>query len=228
MSGLMGSIKYSCVLFDLDGTLVDAIADIAAAMNHALVKHGYPPLDADRYRPLVGNGIRRLAYDALPEDARSDSLAALIAGEAQLYYTDHPADYSTPYPGILSLLSELKRLKVKTAVLSNKPDTVTQLVIARLFTAGLFDCVMGERPGVARKPDPESSWEVLATMDRTPRQTMFVGDSEVDMETARNIGCLPVGVSWGFRPAQTIRKAGAALIIDRPKEILSIVADGAI
>lgn len=219
----MSILKYSCVLFDLDGTLVDTIADIAAAMNHALVKHGYPPLDADRYRPLVGNGIRRLACDALPEGAKSDSLAAVVSGEASQYYADHPADYSAPYPGIIPLLNELKRLNVKTAVLSNKPDTVTQLVIARLFTSGLFDCVVGEMPGVARKPDPESSWEILAALDRTPRQTMLAGDSEVDMETARNIGCLPVGVSWGFRPVETIRKAGAALIIDRPKEILSIV-----
>ncbi|MDR1469945.1 MAG: HAD family hydrolase [Spirochaetaceae bacterium] len=219
----MSILKYSCVLFDLDGTLVDTIADIAAAMNHALAKHGFPPLDADRYRPLVGNGIRRLAYDALPEDAKSDSRAAIISGDAAQYYADHPADHSAPYPGIIPLLNELKRLKVKTAVLSNKPDTVTQLVIARLFTAGLFDCIAGERPGVARKPDPESSWEALAAMDRTPRQTMFAGDSEVDMETAKNIGCLPVGVDWGFRPVETIRKAGAALIIGRPQEILSIV-----
>jgi phosphoglycolate phosphatase len=222
----MSGLAYSCVLFDLDGTLADTIADIACAMNHALTKHGFSPLDTDRYRPLVGNGIRRLAYDALPRDAASDSRAAVIAGEAARYYAEHPADYTSPYPGIIHLLSELKRLKVKTAVLSNKPDAVTQLVIAKLFTADLFDYVAGERPGVARKPDPQSSWEALAAMDRTPRQTMLVGDSEVDIETAKNIGCLPVGVSWGFCLVEKIRKAGVALIVNRPKEILSIVLDG--
>ncbi|MDR1096477.1 MAG: HAD family hydrolase [Spirochaetaceae bacterium] len=219
----MSSLKYSCVLFDLDGTLVDTIADIAAAMNHALVKYGYPARDEKTYRRFVGNGIRRLAYDMLPETEKNDSLAAVVSGEALRYYAEHPADYARPYPGITAVISELKRQKVKTAVLSNKPDEIAQLVIAKLFNAELFDCVTGERPGVARKPDPESSWEILAVMDRTPRQTMLAGDSEVDMETAKNIGCLPVGVSWGFRSVDIIEKAGAALIINRPEEILQLV-----
>jgi phosphoglycolate phosphatase len=218
----MSTLKYSCVLFDLDGTLADTITDIAAAMNHALAKYGYPMRDEKTYRLLVGNGIRRLAYDALPETARNESLAAIVSGEALRYYEEHPADYAKPYPGIAAVISELKRQKVKTAVLSNKPDEITRLLIAKLFNADLFDCVTGERPGIARKPDPESSWELLALMDRTPRQTMLVGDSEVDMETAKNIGCLPVGVSWGFRTADIIEKAGAALIINRPEEILPI------
>jgi phosphoglycolate phosphatase len=218
----MSILKYSCVLFDLDGTLVDTLADIAAAMNHALAKHGFPPLEPSRYRSIVGNGIQRLAYDALPESEKNDSLAAVVSGEARQYYAEHPADYAKPYPGIAEVLAELKRRQVKTAVLSNKPDEITRLVIAKLFNAGLFDCVTGEQPGVARKPDPESSWELLALMDRTPRQTMFVGDSEIDMETAKNIGCLPVGVRWGFRTADQIEKAGAALIIHHPEEILHI------
>jgi phosphoglycolate phosphatase len=220
---MMGALKYSCVLFDLDGTLVDTIADIAAAMNHALAKYGYPTLEEDAYRLIVGNGIRRLAYDALPETEKNDSLAAIVSGEALRYYADHPVDYAKPYPGIAAVVGELKRQKVKTAVLSNKPDEVTRLVIAKLFSADLFDCVTGERPGIARKPDPESSWELLAIMDRTPRQTMLVGDSEVDMETAKNIGCLPVGVRWGFRTVETIKKAGASVIVDKPEEILHIV-----
>jgi phosphoglycolate phosphatase len=219
----MGLLKYSCVLFDLDGTLVDTIADIAAAMNYALVKYGYPAHDEAAYRHIVGKGIRRLAYDALPETVKNDSLAAIVAGEALRYYAEHPADYAKAYPGVATVISELKRQKVKTAVLSNKPDEIAQMVIAKLFNAELFDCVTGERPGMARKPDPESSWELLAVMDRTPRQTMFVGDSEIDMETAQNIGCLPVGVSWGFRSPDIIEKAGAAFIINRPEEILQIV-----
>jgi phosphoglycolate phosphatase len=220
---MMSSLKYSCVLFDLDGTLVDTIADIAAAMNHALAKYGYPARDENAYRRFVGNGIRRLAYDMLPEPEKNDSLAAIVSGEALRYYAEHPADYAKPYPGVAAVINELKRQKVKTAVLSNKPDEVTQLVIAKLFNAELFDCVTGERPGVARKPDPESSWELLAVMDRTPRQTMLIGDSEVDMETAKNIGCLPVGVSWGFRSVDIIEKAGAALVINRPEEIPQLV-----
>jgi phosphoglycolate phosphatase len=219
----MGLLKYSCVLFDLDGTLVDTIADIAAAMNYALVKYGYPAHDEAAYRHIVGKGIRRLAYDALPETVKNDSLAAIVAGESLRYYAEHPADYAKAYPGVATVISELKRQKVKTAVLSNKPDEIAQMVIAKLFNAELFDCVTGERPGVARKPDPESSWELLAVMDRTPRQTMLVGDSEIDMETAQNIGCLPVGVSWGFRSPDIIEKAGAAFIINRPEEILQIV-----
>jgi phosphoglycolate phosphatase len=216
-------LKYSCVLFDLDGTLVDTIADIAAAMNHALSTYGYPTLEEDAYRPLVGNGIRRLARDALPEIEKNDSLSAIVSGEALRYYAEHPADYAKPYPGIAAVISELKRHKVKMAVLSNKSDEVTRLVIAKLFNTDLFDCVTGERPGIARKPDPESSWELLALMDRTPRQTMLVGDSEVDMETAKNIGCLPVGVRWGYRAVEILKKAGASVVVNKPEEILPIV-----
>jgi phosphoglycolate phosphatase len=219
----MSSLTYSCVIFDLDGTLVNTIADIAAAMNHALVKHGYPAAAIESYRPLIGNGIRRLAYDVLPDDAKSETLAATLSDEAVQYYAEQPVDYAKPYSGIIPAINELRRLKVKTAVLSNKPDTVTRLIIAKLFTADSFDYVTGERPGIARKPDPESSWEILAAIDRTPRQTMFAGDSEIDMETAKNIGCLPVGVSWGFRSAETIKKAGAAFVIHHPDDILRIV-----
>ena len=217
------NLKYRCVLFDLDGTLVDTIEDIAQAMNYALENHGFPPLTAADYRPLVGNGIRRLAYDAMPAGVRNESRAAIISADAARFYAEHPVDRSRPYPGIVELVGELKRLAVKTAVLSNKPDSVTRLVIDRLFTAGMFDEVAGERPGIARKPDPASSWEILSALDRTPRQTILAGDSEVDMETARNIGCLPVGVSWGFRPVERIQNAGAALIVDSPDGILRIV-----
>jgi phosphoglycolate phosphatase len=216
-------MSYSCVFFDLDGTLVDTIEDIAAAMNHAMAKHGFPPLRPEDYVPIVGNGVRRLAFDALPEDLRSESLASVLALDSAAYYVEHPVVFAKPYPGIQKLLAELKQKKIKTAVLSNKLDIATQLVIDALFPAGTFNAVAGERKDRPRKPDPGPAWEMLSSIDRTPRQTIFVGDSEVDIETAINIGCLPVGVSWGYRDVSVIVGAGAARVINKPAELLEVI-----
>ncbi|MDR2177339.1 MAG: HAD family hydrolase [Treponema sp.] len=216
-------MKYRCVLFDLDGTLVDTIADIALSMNRALEESGFSPRDPGEYPALVGRGIRKLALDSLPEKERNEENAALVAAAAARFYQERPVVHSKPYPGIPVLLSELARRKIHTAVLSNKPDPVTGMVIARLFPAGSFDIVRGEIPGVPRKPDPGAAWDILAQLGRAPHEAILAGDSEVDMETARNTGCFPLGVSWGFRSRQVLEDAGAALIINEPLELLRLL-----
>jgi phosphoglycolate phosphatase len=216
-------MKYRCVIFDLDGTLVDTLEDIAASMNRALEGHGFPPLPVEAYKKIVGWGIKRLALGALPEPDRNEETAARIAGEAQQFYAEKPLVYSRPYPGMGDLAAELRRRKVRIAVLSNKPDPVAQLVVSGLFPRGTFDLVQGEVLGLPRKPDPSGAWELLVQLEHTPRETIFMGDSEIDMETAHNIGCFPLGVSWGFRPRETLEKAGAARIIDRPAELLDML-----
>jgi phosphoglycolate phosphatase len=120
-------------------------------------------------------------------------------------------------------MTELRRRKIRTAVLSNKPDPVSRLVVEGSFPRGLFDLVQGEIPGLPRKPDPSGAWEILVQLDRTPRETILVGDSEIDIETAVNTGCFPLGVSWGFRPRETLEKAGAARIIGKPEELLELL-----
>ena len=213
-------LKHTGVIFDLDGTMVDTLGDVAASMNKALCRRGFPELQNDEYRDKVGWGIRRLAFLCLPENVRSEELAAQVAGEAADFYAESPLVYSRPYPGIPELLGILKQKKVKTAVLTNKPDMVAQKVIAGLFPPGTFDYVRGEIFGEPRKPDPACVWELLAELDRTPAQIIFMGDSEIDMETALSSGCFPLGVSWGYRSREDILNAGSRRIIDEPEELL--------
>ena len=215
--------KYTGVIFDLDGTLVDTLEDIAASMNHAMKTRGFPALAAEAYRDKVGWGIKRLAYLALPEEARSEEIAAELAACASAYYAEHPLVKSKVYPGIAELIAALVRKKVKTVVLTNKPDPAAQRVIAGLFAPGTFSIVQGEIIGKPRKPDPACVWDLLIELDITPANAIFVGDSQVDMETAVSSGCFPLGVSWGYRSVKTIESAGARRIIDKPEELLELL-----
>jgi phosphoglycolate phosphatase len=237
-------MKYRCVIFDLDGTLVNTIGDIADSMNRALALHGFPEIPAEEYKKIVGWGIKKLAWAALPVELRAqpggeplptnstlvnqtvaEAIAAraeAVAADAVKFYAEKPLVHSKPYPGIPELLAELKRKKVRCAVLTNKPDPVARLVVEGLFP-GIFDCIRGDMQGAPRKPDPACVWEILVELGCTPAETVFVGDSEIDMETARNTGSFPLGVSWGYRPRETLEAAKAALIIDSPEEFLSLL-----
>ena len=216
-------LKYKGVIFDLDGTLVDTLDDIAASMNRALKTRGFPEHPAENYKSKVGWGIKRLALLSLPEGARSEKTAALVAADAAIFYAEAPLVHSRPYPGILDIISALKQKNVKTAVLTNKPDPVAQKVISGLFPPFSFEEVLGEREGMKRKPDPSSTWELIVGMGITPRDTIFVGDSEIDMETALAASCHALGVSWGYRPLEVLEKAGAQRIIHKPGELLEIL-----
>jgi phosphoglycolate phosphatase len=215
-------MKYSCVLFDLDGTLVDTLDDIGDAMNNALSKHGYEQLSTSEYQPLVGWGIKKLAFLAMPEEIRTEEKAAMLAADAASYYSQHPLVKSKAYPGMVELVSELKQLKVSTAVITNKPDPVARMVVEGLYP-GLFDLIQGAKPGVPLKPDPQAVWDILIKLDKTPREIIIAGDSEVDIETAINVGCFPLGVSWGYREASALEAAGAVRIIDKAEELLELL-----
>ena len=222
-------MKHRCVIFDCDGTLVDTLEDIAAAMNQALAMHGFPPAPLEKYRDMVGWGIVRLAELALPENARAAETVEAVAASAKMLMDGQPPDQclSKSYPGIRELVAELSQMKkIKTAVISNKPDSVLRRLMGDLFGPGAFDAVCGLAPGIPAKPDPHAVWELLAEFGASPHDAIFVGDSEIDMETARNAGCYPLGVSWGFRSRATLEKAGAARIIDRPDEIWELITGG--
>ena len=227
-------MRFKCIIFDLDGTLVDTIGDIAAAMNHALEEGGFPTLSREQYAKIVGNGLRTLASKALPPEARDEKTVDAAYRSALGFYRGHPADFSQPYPGIPELLAELRgkrtfgsadrRSAVKTAVLSNKADHLTQMVIGKFFPPYTFDLVIGERPGIPRKPDPASTWELITELDGSPRETLFVGDSEVDAATAQAAECSFLGVSWGFRSRAALEAAGASRIIDNPAELWELLS----
>jgi len=218
-------MKYRCVIFDCDGTLVDTLQDIAAEMNMALVENGFPPVALENYRDIVGWGIIRLAELALPKAARTKETIRLVSNCARKLMEEQPFEesLSKPYPGIPELLAELKDRKIKTAVLSNKPDSVLRRIIGELFPHHSFNSVCGLRPDSPPKPDPSSVWELLADMGLNPHEAVILGDSEIDMETARNAGCYPLGVSWGFRSRATLEAAGAARIINTPAEFLNLL-----
>jgi phosphoglycolate phosphatase len=217
----INGMKYRCVIFDCDGTLVDTLEDIAAAMNQALIAHKFSPVPLLNYRDMVGWGIIRLATLALPEEARKEETIQSVSNYAKQLMEDQPLEksLSKPYTGIQELLAELARRKISTGVLSNKPDSVLRRMMAHLFPQHSFNSICGLRPGVVPKPDPSSVWEILADLNRNPHETIFAGDSEIDIETARNAGCYPLGVSWGFRSRKTLETAGAARIIDTPEDL---------
>jgi phosphoglycolate phosphatase len=216
-------MKHRGVIFDLDGTLADTLQDIAASMNKALELHGFPVLEMEAYKDKVGWGIRHLAFLCLQAGGVKDDLeknAELAAADAIRFYTEEPVVKTVAYPGIPELVAELRRKKVKTAVLTNKNDPTAQLVISRLFPVNSFNIVRGEVSGSPHKPDPGCVWDLLVEMDLNPADVIFAGDSEVDIETAVSSGCFPLGVSWGYRSRQVIIDAGARCVIDKPEELL--------
>ena len=215
--------KYKGVIFDLDGTLVDTLGDIAASMNRALKLRGFPELPVEDFRGKVGWGIKRLAFLSLPETDRQQEIADMVAADAARFYAETPLVHSRPYPGILELTGALAGKKIKTAVLTNKPDPVAQKVIAGIFPLSTFLTVQGETAGKARKPDPACVWELLVEFDLVPSDVILMGDSEIDMETALASGCYPLGVSWGYRSTEIIMKAGARRIIEKPEELLELL-----
>jgi len=215
--------KYKAVIFDMDGTLVDTLEDIAASMNKALKFMGFPELPVKEYLDKVGWGTERLAFLSLPEKERQKETAARLAAQMSLFYAEAPLVYTKPYPGIPELVSALKQRRIKLAILTNKTDPVAQKVASGLFPPGSFDLVQGGAPGRPLKPDPESVWELLVELDLAPSDSIFAGDSEVDIETAVSSGCFPLGVSWGYRSRETITNAGARLIIEKPDELLNLI-----
>jgi GTPase len=210
-------------LFDLDGTLVDSLADIAAAMNEALVEAGLPSHPPDAYRRFVGDGVDALARRAAPGLEGDDGRRSALVARYQAIYEGRLTVATQPYPGVPELVASLRARGLPLAVLSNKPDAATVKLVAALFAAGSFVAARGQRPGVPRKPDPRAALELAAEIGVAPAEIAFVGDTSVDMRTARAAGMVAVGVSWGFRPEE-LRGAGADLVVDDPAALASLLA----
>lgn len=208
------------VIFDLDGTLLDTIADLAAATNFALRAYNHPVHEVDKYRYFVGDGVRKLVERALPEDARSPIHIDEVLGYFRQYYMRHCEDLTAPYPGIVELLSELQDAGVKLAVASNKFQIGTESLVKRFFPNINFVAVLGQREGVPVKPNPQIIFDIIQLAGVTKEQTLYVGDSGVDMQTAVAAGVDSVGVLWGFRTADELLQNGAGSLASTPREIL--------
>jgi len=213
-------MPFSAIIFDLDGTLIDSLDDLADAMNSVLKRYGFPEHPVDAYRYFIGDGIERLVQRALPEDERlPDRLKAYVAA-MKLEYPGGRAAKTKPYDGIFELLDACFAAGLKTAVLTNKPDESTQQVVAKLLPDVPFLQVWGARPDLPRKPDPTGARRLLDALGVAPDETLFLGDSAVDMETAKGAGIYPVGALWGFRTADELFSAGARIVVKRPMDLM--------
>ena len=211
------------VIFDLDGTLLNTIADLAASTNHALQACGFPTHDVSAYRYFVGNGIMKLFERALPEEARSVEQLARIRVLFVPYYDAHNMDRSCPYPGMVALLTRLQAEGVALAVASNKYQAATEKLVAHFFPGISFVKILGQREGIPTKPDPGIVNEIVAAAGVAKSDVLYVGDSNVDMQTALNGGVDACGVTWGFRPKEELAAYHPRLLAERAEEIAEVV-----
>ena len=210
-------------IFDLDGTLLNTIEDLGYAANHALQAHGYPTHSIASYPFFVGNGVRRLIERVLPEDARTEATIDRLLVTFKEYYNDNNTDYTKPYEGIPELLSLLSSRGVAIAVASNKYQAATEKLISHFFPTLSFIAVEGQKEGVPVKPDPSIVFEILAKAKTPKADTIYIGDSGVDMETARRACVDSVGVTWGFRPEKELVENHADTIVNSPGDIEKLV-----
>ncbi|MDE6810324.1 MAG: HAD family hydrolase [Muribaculaceae bacterium] len=211
------------VIFDLDGTLLNTIDDLGEATNYALRMTGFPTHAITSYPFMVGNGITRLIQRALPDEARDEATVLRVREFFTDYYNQHMADNTTPYDGISRLLSDLTDRGVKVAVASNKYQAAVEMLIRHYFSDIPWAAVEGQKPYVPVKPDPSIVFEILTKCPTPKRDVLYVGDSGVDMETARRACVASCGVTWGFRPLKELRAFYAENIVDSPSEILELV-----
>ncbi len=214
-------MAVNAVIFDLDGTLLDTLADLADSANAVLARLGCPPHPEKAYARFVGNGVRKLMQRALPESRKGEKDVAEALRLMQEEYGQRWRAKTKPYPGVLPLLAELTRTGMAFGVLSNKPDALVQQACDAFFPSKPFTIVRGAQHAVALKPDPSPALAIAEALKATPETVMLVGDSDTDMFTARAAKMIPVGALWGFRGEKELRASGAAILLAAPLELLS-------
>ncbi|MBQ8176935.1 MAG: HAD family hydrolase [Oscillospiraceae bacterium] len=214
-------MKYELAIFDLDGTILNTLDDLADSLNHVLAEHGFPQHTADEVRMMVGNGILNLIKRALPDNAEQ-AVVETVYNDFNKYYKLHSADKTKPYEGIIEMLEQLKSSGVKLAVVSNKADYAVQDLCVKYF-GRIFDAVAGEKTGVPKKPAPDAVNNILAQLGIERKKSVYIGDSDVDLQTAENSEMDCIAVNWGFRDEKLLRENGAELIVSSPSEIVKII-----
>lgn len=214
-------MRYNTLLFDLDGTLLDTLQDLHASVNYVLRKHHFPLRTLDEVRNFVGNGARRLMLLAVP-NAEADPNFETYMADFNAYYPLHCNDRTVPYPDLLPVLQQLKQSGRQMAVISNKPNYGVQ-ALTQLYFADLMSAAIGESAGIRRKPAPDTVLQAISALGADPSGCVYIGDSDVDIETARNAGLPCISVTWGFRSRSFLLEHGATCCIDRPQELLQLV-----
>jgi len=218
----MQNPNYQAVLFDLDGTLLDTIDDITDLMNSVLAQFGFGPHTPEDYKKYIGDGIHNSLLRALPEGSSEELLDKILDRAIREFATWQPVK-TKPYDGISELLDELSSRKLKMAVLSNRPEVSTIILVQHLLSKWKFDCVMGASQKFPLKPDPAGALEASRRLGVPPKNFLYLGDSNTDMKTAVSVGMYPVGVLWGFRPREELVESGAKALLERPRDLIEML-----
>lgn len=219
--------RFAACLFDLDGTLLDTLRDLAESVNEALRRHGFPEHPLEAYRYFVGDGARMLVTRALPADQREPAFVDAFLAEYRSIYEQRWNIHTRPYAGVPELLDALVSRGLALGILSNKPHEMTQRCVEGYLSRWPWKCVLGQRESVARKPDPSGALEAAERMGVRPEAVLYVGDTATDILTARAAGMFSAGATWGFRPESELREAGADRIVHHPRDVLNVLDETA-
>ncbi len=217
------SLQYKAAIFDLDGTLVDTLEDLAISVNEMLASYGFPTHTIDEYRYFLGNGSKKLIERTLPKEKAQDEAFVIEAMKRYQAIYEHHRDHTGPFKGIQEVLDKLKAMGIPMGVCTNKHQQAADEIIGGMFPKGTFTTVMGDRPGLPIKPDPTKPLMMAKEYGVKPEEVAYFGDTSVDMDTAVNAGFLPIGVLWGFRPEKELLEHGAKVILARPDELFAKV-----
>ena len=214
-------MKYDAVIFDLDGTLTDTLADLKNSVNYALSQFGFPERTAEEIRSFVGNGVRKLVFLSVPENT-PDDVSERCLSVFKEHYAANSLVETKPYDGITDILKKLKENKIKTAVVTNKMHSAA-VDIVEFFFGNLIDVTVGQIDGIAQKPQPDGIYKALGLLGTSKDSSVYVGDSEVDCITAKNAGIPCIAVTWGFRDRDVLISNGADFIAESPLEIFDYI-----
>jgi len=216
--------KYKAILFDLDGTLLDTLRDLADAGNAALRELGCPAHSTEDYKYFIGKGMEELSRQILPEENRDKQTVAKSLSLVKQYYNRYWKRNSRPYPGIAEMLTGLEKQGIVKVVFSNKPDEFTGVMVRELLPKWKFEIIRGALPGVPIKPDPTAALQIAAELKIAPKKFIYLGDSATDMQTANAAGMYAVGALWGFRTAEELLGGGAKVLVKEPLEMLKLIS----
>lgn len=216
-------MKFAAVIFDLDGTLLNSLEDLADSTNKALALHGFSEHSSEEYKLFIGNGMRQLIKNASPENTDDDKIEQILIDFRAIYIKNY-INKTCPYNNIESSLRKLKEMGIRMSICSNKADKMTNEIVEKTIGKEYFDVVFGERDGVPKKPDPASLLEAAEIMKVNPGETIYIGDSGGDMISAKNAGMYAVGALWGFRSKEELENHGAQLLVSDPMELVDFIS----